>query len=196
MVTLVRPREFDEREALLAAMQVFWEKGYEATSVGDLTDRMGIQRPSLYAAFGGKKELFEAALKAYVGLSLDYIDRKLRSESSVRASLLAYYRGIVEGSGSNNPDFGCLCVNTMVELAPHEPQSARITSDYQARLTELLRERVEQGIQSGEFKPRLSAYSVARLLALTAMGLSVAMKARPDRSQMADVEREILTLLE
>lgn len=177
-------------------MQVFWEKGYEAASIGDLTARMDIQRPSLYAAFGGKKELFEAALKAYVGLSLDYIGRKLQSEPSVRASLLAYYRGIVEGSGSNNTDFGCLCVNTMVELAPHEPQFARITSEYQARLTELLRGRIEQGIQSGEFKPRLSAYSVARLLALTAIGLSVTMKARPERSQVADVEREILTLLE
>ena len=63
-----RVREFDEEKVLDATMQLFWEKGYEATSLSDLTSRMGIQRPSIYSAFGDKKELFETALRKYTML--------------------------------------------------------------------------------------------------------------------------------
>ncbi|MUT65764.1 TetR/AcrR family transcriptional regulator [Paenibacillus sp. NEAU-GSW1] len=193
---MVRPREFDERAALAAAMQVFWEKGYEATSLSDLTDRMAIQRPSLYAAFGGKKELFTAALKLYVQLSLSYLVNKLQSAPSVRESLHAYFQGIIDGSGGNNPDYGCLCVNTMVEMAPHEPDFAQITADYQASLTELFRKTIERGIQSGELPKHLNPASISRLLTISAIGLSVSMKSKPNLPQVEHVASEILTLLE
>jgi len=65
VIFMARTREFDEEKVLEAAMQLFWEKGYEATSLSDLTARMGIQRPSIYSTFGDKKELFEAALRRY-----------------------------------------------------------------------------------------------------------------------------------
>ncbi|USB35106.1 TetR/AcrR family transcriptional regulator [Paenibacillus sp. YPG26] len=193
---MVRPKEFDEQTALAAAMQVFWEKGYEAASMGDLTERMKIGRPSLYATFGGKKELFEAALKAYVELSLTYVEKKLRSMPSVKESLLAYFQGVIEGSGGSNPDFGCMCVNTMVELAPHEPGFAHITADFQTRLTELFKRAIEDGIKSGELSDQLQPSSTARVLTLTAIGLTVTMKTRPDPSQVEHVAAEILTLLE
>ncbi|RUT29598.1 TetR/AcrR family transcriptional regulator [Paenibacillus zeisoli] len=193
---MVRPKEFDERVALTAAMQVFWEKGYEATSIGDLTERMQIARPSLYATFGGKKELFETALRAYVELSLTYVENKLRSMPSVKASFLAYFQGVIEGSGGSNPDFGCLCVNTMVELAPHEPVFAQITEEFEARLTELFRKSIEGGIQSGELPDQLNPSSIARVLTLTAIGLTVTMKMKPSPSRVEHVAAEILTLLE
>lgn len=192
---MVRPREFDEQIALASAMQVFWEKGYEATSISDLTERMGIQRPSLYAAFGGKKELFEAALKAYVKLSLTYVELKLRSAPSVKESILAYFQGIIDGAGGSNPDFGCLCVNTMVELAPHDPAYAQITGEFQARLTELFQRALEDGIRSGELSNQLNPSSVSRLLTLTAVGLSVTMKLKPAPSQVEHIATEIITLL-
>ncbi len=81
---MVRPREFDEQMALIAAMNVFWEKGYEATSISDLTSRIGIQRPSLYAAFGDKRQLFPTALQRYSQLSLAYIQTKLQNSDSER----------------------------------------------------------------------------------------------------------------
>ncbi|MFC4099753.1 TetR/AcrR family transcriptional regulator [Paenibacillus xanthanilyticus] len=193
---MVRPKEFDERVALAAAMQVFWEKGYEATSISDLTQRMNIQRPSLYATFGGKKELFEAALKAYAQSSLAYVESQLRSDTSVKASLLAYFQGLIHGAGGSNPDFGCLCVNTMVELAPHDPVFADITSDFQIRLTELFQRTIDHGMQSGELSKQLNAASIARILTLTAIGLSVTMKMKPDPSRVEQVAEEILTLLE
>lgn len=96
---MVRPREFDEQQALVAAMQVFWEKGYEATSISDLTASMGIQRPSLYAAFGGKKELFDAALNKYSQLSFAYIQNRIRSAPTVKEAVRLYFQGIIDGAG-------------------------------------------------------------------------------------------------
>ena len=68
-----RPREFDVEEALAAALHVFWEKGYEGASLTDLTEAMGITRPSLYAAFGNKEDLFKRALDLYEREKLAYV---------------------------------------------------------------------------------------------------------------------------
>lgn len=193
---MVRPREFDEQQALAAAMQVFWEKGYEASSISDLTSRMGIQRPSLYAAFGGKKELFEAVLNKYVNMSLSFIGNRLQNAISVKEALRMYFQGIIEGVGESNPDLGCLCINTMVELAPHDQSFAQITKDYQLKLTELIQQTIETGIRSGELSNTLNATALARALTISAIGLSVTMKSRPDRSYVDNAVTELLTLLE
>lgn len=193
---MVRPREFDEQQALASALQVFWEKGYEATSISDLTARMGIQRPSLYAAFGDKRELFKAALLKYSQLSYTYIQNKLRSKETARDGIRSYIEGIVEGSSGTDADLGCFCVNTMVELAPHDQALAQITREYQIRLATLLQETIELGVRSGELSTNLNATSVARALTVSAIGLSVTMKSPPDRSFVDQAIEEILTLLD
>lgn len=193
---MVRPREFDEQQALVAAMYVFWEKGYEATSLSDLTSRMGIQRPSLYAAFGDKKTLFGAVLRKYSQLSFDYIENRMRKTPTVKEAIRDYLRGIIEGGDGTRVDLGCLCVNTMVELAPHDQSFAQFTRDYQVKLAGLLEQWIGDGIRRGELSSSLSAAAVARALTVSAIGLSVTMKANPDRTFVEDAITEILTLLE
>ncbi|KRF03913.1 transcriptional regulator [Paenibacillus sp. Soil766] len=192
---MVRPREFDEQHALAAAMQVFWEKGYEATSMSDLTARMGIQRPSLYAAFGGKQELFETVLNKYVDMSLSFIYNRMQNAVSVKEALRMYFQGIIEGVGNNNPDLGCLCINTMVELAPHDESLSQITKNYQLKLTELIQQKLETGIRTGELSPSLNTAALSRVLTISAIGLSVTMKSQPERPYVDSVVAEILTLL-
>ena len=87
-----RVREFDEEKVLDAAMQLFWEKGYEATSLSDLTSRMGIQRPSIYSAFGDKKELFETALRKYTMLHASEARTRLQNHRSVREAFRAFLK--------------------------------------------------------------------------------------------------------
>lgn len=193
---MARPREFDERKALFAAMHTFWQKGYEATSIGDLTASMNIQRPSLYAAFGGKKQLFETVLQAYVQSSLAYIEQVLHSKPTVKESLRSYFQGMIDGPGGNSPDYGCLCVNTMVELGPHDPKFAGITEQYRTGLTELFRVLIQEGIQSGELPGRLEPAATARLLTVAAIGLSVTLKTKPNQAETALIVSDILTLLE
>lgn len=112
---MVRQREFDTDKALDAAMHTFWDKGFEAASLNDLTTAMGIQRPSLYAAFGDKKELFETALRRYTTQHAAQVRARLQQGSSVREA----FRGLFEHIGAEGivtePSHGCFCINTMVE---------------------------------------------------------------------------------
>src|SRR6202051_4649552 len=90
-----RPRAFDTEEALDRAMQVFWRKGYLGTSLSDLTDAMGINRPSLYAAFGNKKSLFRKVLDRYSKGPSVYLSEALR-EPTARAVAERVFRGVVD----------------------------------------------------------------------------------------------------
>ncbi|UUZ94526.1 TetR/AcrR family transcriptional regulator [Paenibacillus sp. P25] len=92
---MVRKREFDEDQALDSALKLFWQKGYEATSLSDLTSGMGIQRPSIYAAFGDKKELFEAALRKYTRTHASEVRAKLQSSSSVKEAFRRLFESLV-----------------------------------------------------------------------------------------------------
>src|SRR5918911_4969410 len=92
-----RPREFDVDDALAAALRVFWTKGYEGTSLNDLTEAMGITRPSLYAAFGNKESLFRKALDLYEREKLEYIGRALE-QPTARGVAEALLRGAVDNA--------------------------------------------------------------------------------------------------
>ncbi|PFX65332.1 TetR family transcriptional regulator, partial [Bacillus cereus] len=131
---MARTREFDEDQVLDAAMQLFWEKGYEATSLSDLTSRMGIQRPSIYSTFGDKKELFEAALRRYTMSRASDIRNRLQSHSSVKESFSIFFADVVNEEYAGDLSKGCFCINTMVELAPHDERFEILTREHQMYL--------------------------------------------------------------
>src|SRR5437870_3017297 len=104
-----RPREFDIEQALDRALRVFWRKGYEGTSLPDLTRAMGINRPSLYAAFGNKEALFRKALDRYVEGPAAYV-REALEEPTARAVIEALLRGAVDMLSCPGNPHGCLMV--------------------------------------------------------------------------------------
>src|SRR5688572_5795338 len=108
--TLGRPRAFDTDKALDSAMQVFWNKGYLGTSLSDLTDAMGINRPSLYAAFGNKESLFRQALDRYVKGPSAYFQEALQ-EPNARAVVERLFHGMVEMLADPRTPAMCLWVH-------------------------------------------------------------------------------------
>jgi TetR/AcrR family transcriptional repressor of nem operon len=194
-VILARLREFDEDKVLDAAMQLFWEKGFEATSLSDLTSRMGIQRPSLYSAFGDKKGLFEAALRKYTSAHAASIRGKLQTNSSVKEAFRSFFENLVAKEYGKGPNWGCFCLNSMVELAPHDEKFAILTREHQMYLSVIFQETVERGLRSGELDPGINAKSLAQTLVISLIGLTVFMKSRPERAFVDNSVREILTLL-
>jgi len=192
---MARTREFDEDQVLDAAMQLFWEKGYEATSLSDLTSRMGIQRPSIYSAFGDKKELFEAALRRYTMSRASDIRNRLQSHSSVKESFSIFFADVVNEEYAGDLSKGCFCINTMVELAPHDERFEILTREHQMYLAVIFQETIERGIQSGELEINTDAKSLAQALIVALIGLTVMMKSRPQRTFVDNVIATTLTLL-
>lgn len=192
---MARTREFDEDQVLDAAMQLFWEKGYEATSLSDLTSRMGIQRPSIYSTFGDKKELFEAALRRYTMSRASDIRNRLQSHSSVKEAFSIFFADVVNEEYSGDLSKGCFCINTMVELAPHDERFEILTREHQMYLAVIFQETIERGIQSGELEFNTDAKSLAQALIVALIGLTVMMKSRPQRSFVDNVIAATLTLL-
>lgn len=193
---MVRKREFNTEEALDAAMHVFWLKGFEATSLTDLTTAMGIQRPSLYAAFGDKMELFEHVLRRYTNSHAAQIRAMLGHGESVREAFRAVFDWITSEKKKVNASHGCFCINTMVELAPHDQKFAVLTREHQMYLTVIFREALEKGQQNGELPGELNAVLVAQSLVVSMIGLTVLMKSGPDRSFIEQSIQAALAILD
>ncbi|KOY15095.1 TetR/AcrR family transcriptional regulator [Paenibacillus xylanivorans] len=193
---MVRQREFDTDKALEAAMQIFWDKGFEATSLSDLTTAMGIQRPSLYAAFGDKKELFETALRRYTTLHAAQVRSRLQHTSSVKEAFRALFEHIGAEGDVTDPRHGCFCINTMVELAPHDPKFAVLTREHQMYLAAIFKQTIERGQGTGELSDDLDAIALSKSLVVSMIGLTVMMKSEPDRSFVQQSMKVTLSLLE
>jgi len=116
-----RPRAFDEEQVLSAALEVFWRQGYEATSLDDLTSAMGLSRSSFYGTFGSKQAVLTAALKAYSDANLARL-KEIATEggNDTLDAMLAALTGLETGQK------GCLLVNCITELAPHQEDVAAL----------------------------------------------------------------------
>ncbi|MFE6073615.1 TetR/AcrR family transcriptional regulator [Paenibacillus sp. NPDC057886] len=193
---MVRQREFDTDKALEAAMQLFWDKGFEATSLSDLTAAMGIQRPSLYAAFGDKKELFETVLRRYTTLHAAQVRSRLQHTSSVKEAFRALFEHIGAEGDLTDARHGCFCINTMVELAPHDPKFAVLTREHQMYLAAIFKETIERGQETGELSNDFDASALSKSLVVSMIGLTVMMKSEPDRSFVQQSIKVTLSLFE
>ncbi|MBU5213107.1 TetR/AcrR family transcriptional regulator [Heyndrickxia oleronia] len=192
---MARLREFDEEKALDAAMHLFWEKGYSATSLSDLTAKMGIQRPSLYAAFGDKEGLFEAALRRYTKLHASKVRIKLQNRP-VKEGIRTFFEELVEEEYKKETDKGCFCINTMVELASHNEKFEILTREHQMYLSVLFQELIDEGVRNGEFTNNLNSKALAQMLVTSLVGLTVMIKSRPERSFIDNSLAVILTVLD
>ena len=124
---MARPREFDETAVLEAAMNCFWTRGFEQTSVRDLAEQMGITGASLYNAFGDKRSLSRRAFVHY--LEQPVHDRVARLEKLPPAQAIrTFFHEIIERSVDDEQRRGCMLVNAALELAPYDPEFRRLVS--------------------------------------------------------------------
>jgi len=193
---MARPREFDETAVLEAAIQCFWSRGYEATSVRDLAEKMGLTGASLYNAFGDKRSLYRRALDRYVEQSFG--DRVGRFERSFapREAIGSFFDEIIERSLSDKQRKGCMLVNSALEMAPHDPEFQRVVADVLVQVEGFFRRCVAAGQSEGTISGFQSAEDLARLLLSTLLGLRVLARTRPERELFGGVLRPVLALLD
>lgn len=162
-------------------MEAFWERGYEATSLSDLTERMGIQRASLYNAYGDKQTLFLAALRHYQGRHVEFVRQVLAHSPTPRAGIEALLKGTCEDCAARK---GCLCVNSMVELASHDPHTGGILREHNSEIKRMLAEAFASAQELGEFGASTNPSAAAESIMVALFGLNVSTKAGATKDEL------------
>ena len=191
-----RPKAFDPDEVLHKAMQVFWERGYEATSMQDLVECMGINRFSLYSTFGDKHQLFLAALARYRDKVVARLVDELERSDAGLAAIRQFFTRLIDSFASAQGWRGCLITNTAVELAPHDPHAASTVQAHVVRLEEAFSRVLLQAQQTHALAATHSCRNLARFLTGSALGLGVLAKTTPGRQALEGYVSVVLSVLE
>ncbi|MEM0982732.1 MAG: TetR/AcrR family transcriptional regulator [Planctomycetota bacterium] len=172
MAQLGRPREFDVDEALDKAMDAFWARGYEATSVADLMGAMGLQKGSIYKAFGDKHSLFLRALDRYLDEVIEAVKSAISSAPDERMAVRGWLSGVVAGRCSrSNRRRGCFAINSLVELAPHDPEVNTRLRRHLEQLRGLIVPVVAAGQSKGLLRDNASAEAATDMLIAFVQGI-------------------------
>jgi len=168
-----RPREFDEEQVLAAAMEAFWRKGYEATSLVDLTECTGLNKASLYRVFGDKHQLFKSALQNYSDTEFRETTAVLSESATPLTNLRAVVEKVCEDAGSEK---GCLMINSMVETAPHDPEVKQLLQEFGTQRLQAIQGMISQAQAAGEVRPELDPQKLAISLMITFAGSAAMIK--------------------
>lgn len=192
---MARPREFDASQALQAAITCFWEHGYEATSVRDLTDRMAIAGPSLYAAFGDKRSLFKQALEHYCQThTYDRIAR-LEAELPARARAGEFLAEVIENSVRDPQRRGCLLINTAIEVAPHDAAIGGLVGAHLKQVRAFFERSLVAARSSGAVPEDVDCAQAADHLMAVLLGIRVLARTQPRQKQLTGIATAALAPL-
>jgi len=193
---MARPREFDEHAVLNAAMNRFWEHGYQATSIRDLEVETGLTSPSLYNAFGDKRALFRQVLERYTQYSARARIARLERSMAPKDAIKAFFTEIVEHSLSDKDRRGCLLVNSALEIAPHDPEIGAEVASRLGEVEAFFRRSVVAAQREGRIPSDRGATDLARVLLAVLLGIRVAARARPERKLLEGMARPVLAMLD
>lgn len=175
-----RPRQFDEENVLDAAAQIFWAKGYEATSTRELSDATELTPASMYNAFGDKRGLFLRAMDHYLNSTLH--DRIARSEClpSAAEALTHFFTESIDRVLNDPEQRGCMLVNTALEARPGDPELSAYVADEMRRIEAFFQRVITRGQKTGEFPKTHKAEEFAAEFLALLMGVRVLARVRPE----------------
>jgi AcrR family transcriptional regulator len=168
-----RPRSFDRAAALRRAMELFWAKGYDGTSLSDLTAAMGINSPSVYAAFGSKEALFREAVNLYLTTEGGRIWAGMEEAPRAREAIERMLRASAEDFTRARKPRGCLIVLGALNSDEANEAVCRELQHQRAQNVELLRRRLERGVAEGELPSELDTQAIATFYATVQHGMSI-----------------------
>ena len=192
---MARPREFNVDAVLESAMQVFWAKGYESTSLDDLCKATGLGRSSLYAAFGDKRALLLSSLDRYeergIARIVAALSRPLNIRKAVAAFLGDFIDEIVAGPGRR----GCFLGNCAAELSRHDREATARVRRSLERIEGTFRDALVRARVRGEIAAACDVDALARFLVAGIQGLRLVGKAKPERAALDDIVAVMLNCL-
>jgi AcrR family transcriptional regulator len=181
-----RPRSFDRDEVLEAAIAVFWEYGYDATSIALLTNALGIGAPSLYAAFGDKRALFLEALGRYMGTYGAFTERALVEERNARDAVQRLLREAAAAYTRPDRPQGCLLITAATNCSPQSADIAARLREVRAVGAHALNDKIAAATRTGQLPPDTDTHALAAFYAAVLQGMSA--QAR-DGATTADLQQ-------
>ncbi|HJO75551.1 MAG TPA: TetR/AcrR family transcriptional regulator [Rhodospirillales bacterium] len=192
---MARPREFDTTEALSQAMQVFWTKGFDATSLNDLLDAMGLSKSSFYDTFGSKHEVFLETIEHYKKTITAQFSGVAGLNSPARKLIESLFERAVSRLTEEGGQRGCYLNNCAVEVAPHDPKAAKLVNGGINLMEDAFFDLVQRGQSEGDIASDKDARALARFLTSSLNGLLVLGKANPDREVLTDICKTTIKVL-
>jgi AcrR family transcriptional regulator len=190
---MARPRSFDPNEALDLARDVFWRKGFQGTSLDDITAATGLAKPSLYAAFGDKNALFLKVLDRYHERIVANAERALKEGPSARDAIERWLARFVPFCSGVKGTRGCLSVNTAADGVSDQKEVRKRVERFNRKLEELLSTRLRA--DRGQFSDRFDPDSTAHAIMAIYLGLMVLAKDAPDAARVRATLNQAMKLL-
>ena len=192
---MARTKEFDPDAVLQKALELFWERGYEATSMADLVEHLGIARASIYTTFGGKHDLYLKALDRYLQTRDPDLVEMLSQPGPVLPAIRALVELYAQDSAYGDRRWGCMVVNAAVEVVPCDPQAARRVAASWDTLETVLTSALTRARAQGEIPQQKDPRALARFLLVLLQGIRVLGRAQADPGRVRDAAAQALSIL-
>lgn len=193
---MAREKAFDKDEVLRKALNLFWEKGYNATSMQDLIDGLGISRSSLYDTFGDKRSLYVQALEAYRQTASVPLVQLIDNATDIRQFLKRLFSTTIRECTSADGSKGCFVTNAAVELAPHDDDIAKFVQEDQNSIEDALTRAFDKAQADGQITSKESPRSLARFILNTITGLRIVAKSHAGKKKYDDIVQVTLSVLD
>lgn len=186
---------FNKEEVLKKVTNLFWQKGYNGTSMQDLVDVTGLNRSSIYNSFGDKFNLYEESLKYYQGLQNQIVDGYFSQSSSPKGAIISLFEGIRDDIITNNKTNGCFLANCTTELGSIDPKVHDFLVKNKKSMIKTFKTLIQSAQQQGEIDPLKNADNLASFLFSSLQGLRVTSVLENKRSEIQGITTEILSAL-
>jgi AcrR family transcriptional regulator len=172
-----RPKLYDAEAALKAAGSVFWVKGISGTSLDDLSDAMGMNRPSIYRAFGDKEDIYRQALNRFGGIMDEAFQQSLAKEQDIRKGLKKFYYRALDVYSSDDIPLGCMLWSTAPAATLIHPEVQSDLLNAIKHIDGLMLQRLKQAIKQGQISNTIDAKSLSKILQALLHSISIRVRA-------------------
>jgi len=193
---MARTKDFDENEVLTKAIQLFWHKGYNGTSMQDLVDGLGISRSSLYDTYTDKHTLFVKALESYQNSGAAKIQEIIDHSGSAKETIQKLLELATNDLMDDKQQKGCFMVNAEIEVAPHDAEVNTLVCKNEQQMEQAFYLVIQKGQDSGELKNRQDARALSRFIFNSVKGMRVTAKSTNDRSVFDDIIKLTISTLD
>ena len=182
-----RTKAFNENEVLNKAMELFWRKGFHATSMQDIVEALGINRASLYNTYGDKMQLFRSSVDQYQSGNYNRLETVLNGQENVQLAFRQLFEGALEQACNDPEQKGCFIVNITTEFVPGPPEISEILQQNRKAVTRIFHKRLQRGQQEGQLSEAMDTNALASFLITQYYGLMAISKTSMDRDEMQQV---------